>query len=274
MAIEINGKTYRSKKHPILEYIFQKYFDSATPERNIVFYLSDISEGYRAVGLSEPVSISNTILDLCRKNGGVSARLPNSISALGFDLKKKTGPDEDGRKYAGEFVYVGKGNELNSWLKWSNTPEELTINSSSLPTLVKELIRKDEAGLFSVIDYLDILSRVLGRPLFRIQNPMKWQPNEVDGFYASTNGGQIYVYPVEAKALTTKDEINLDQMEGGFKTVLSKMKEHNHSVYVQQIAVRMIKNGIDIAIFSENLAPVQPDRYIRVKFEPVIENWK
>jgi len=245
-------------------------------EKNIPFYLSDISEGYKAVGLQEPASISNTILDLCRKNGGVNARVPESISALGYDLRKRTGPDEHRRNYAGEFVYVGIGNELNSWLVWSNSPDEIEIDSKALPSLVKDLIRNDEAGLFSVIDYLDVLSQVLGRTLFRIQNPMKWQPNEIDGFYASTTDGEIHVYPVEAKALTTKDEINLDQMEGGFKTVLLKLKEkeHGYKIHVQQVAVRMIRNGIDIAIFPENLAPVQPERYVRVLFNPSIENWK
>lgn len=272
--IEINGRKYKSKKHPVLEHIFQKYFDSSKQGENLSFYLSDIAEGYKIIQISEPASISNTILDLCRKNGGIKVRVPESISTLGYDLRKKTGRDISGRNLAGEFVYVGIGNELNSWLTWSDSPEELVINSSNLHSLVRDLIRNDEAGLFSVIDYLDILSRVMGRAVFRIQNPMKWQPNEVDGFYASTSGGEVSVFPVEAKALSTKDEINLDQMEGGFNTVLSKMKQHNHSVTVQQIAVRMIKNGIDIAVFPENLAPVQPKRYIRISFDPAIENWK
>jgi len=53
---------------------------------------------------------------------------------------------------------------------------------------------------------------------------MKWQPNEIDGFYASQNGKDLDLYPVEAKALTTGDEINLDQLRGGFATVLLQMK--------------------------------------------------
>jgi hypothetical protein len=271
--ITINGKKYRSQKHPVLEYIFQKYFISSEPEKNVLFSLKDISDGYKAIGIDEPASISNTILDLCRKDSGIDARVPESISQLGFDLRKKTGPAGEGKNFAGEFVYVGVGKSLQSWLSWSDNPEILSINSSALPSLVKQLIRRDEAGLFSIIDYLDILSRVIGKSLFRVQNPMKWQPNEVDGFYASMSGGETSVYPVEAKALTTGDGINLDQMEGGYRTVLEKMKELDQRVKVQQIAVKMIKNGIDIAIFPENLAPIQPEKHVRVIFEPAIDNW-
>jgi hypothetical protein len=274
MTFIINGKKYRSKKHPMLELVFQKYFNSSSPNETIVFYLTDISEAYRELGMREPASISNTILDLCRKGNGINSRVPETISGLGYDLKKKTGPGENGKNCAGEFVYVGVGNELNSWLRWPEKMSEIVIDSSPIPSLVRRLIRKDESGLFSVIDYLDILPKVLGCDVYRIQNPMKWQPNEIDGFYASNINGDTVVFPIEAKALTTRDDVNLDQMEGAFRTVLHKLDKLNLNVDVRQIAVRMIKNGIDIAIFPENLAPIEPDRYVRVKFNPVIENWK
>ena len=270
----INGKTYSSKKHPVLEFIFEKYFDPSKRQEVIPFYLIDISEGYRHHRIQEPASISNTILDLCRVDRGIDSRVPKSISALGYDLRKKTGVAGNGKKFAGEFVLMGAGVPIQSWLVWDESPEKITISSKELPDLTRKLVRPDEGGLFSVIDYLDVFTKVLGRPVYRIQNPMKWQPNEIDGFYASTNGGDTYIYPVEAKALTTGDAINLDQIAGGFRTVLDKMEALSFKVHIQQIAVRMIKNGIDIAIFSENLAPVEPERYVRVTFDPAIENWK
>lgn len=276
MAFSHKGKKYSSKKHPVLEYIFQKYFEPAKPADSIIFYLSDISEGYRKCGISEPVSISNTILDLCRQNRGVASRLPASIYELGYDLRKKTGSDKTGRKYAGEFVQVGVGNEINSWLVWREPDELITISSNNIPELVKKMIRADEGALFSIIDYCDVFTQVLTkgeRSIYRIQNPMKWQPNEIDGFYGSEDNGKSYIYPVEAKALTTGDEINMDQLTGGFNTVIEKMKNVDYKVEVQQIAVRMIKNGIDIAIFSENLAPTQPEKVVRVQFNPKIDNW-
>lgn len=55
----------------------------------------------------------------------------------------------------------------------------------------------------------------------RVQNPMKWQPNEIDGLYMSADGKTIY--PVEAKAVSTGDDINLEQMPGQYKTITVKM---------------------------------------------------
>lgn len=272
-----NSIDYTSKKHPVLEFIFKKYFDPSKSQKEIVFYLSDISDGYKACGMSEPASISNTILDLCRQDRGINSRVPKSISTLGYDLRKKTGVDTNGKKFAGEFVYVGVGNALKSWLAWPKENEPVIIDSSEVPNLVRKLVRPDEGGLFSIIDYCNVFTKVLGdgkRVVYRIQNPMKWQPNEIDGFYASEFENQTYIYPIEAKALTTGDAINMDQLNGGFKTVLEKMKKLDFQVHVQQIAIRMIRNGIDIAIFPVNLAPIEPEKYVRVIFDPPIDNWK
>lgn len=268
--------TYSSKKHPVLEYIFRKYFDKSRPESTIPFYLSDISEGYRKNNIPEPVSISNTILDLCRQDRGIDSRVPSSISSLGYDLRKKTGIDPNGHKFAGEFVFVGVGNALHSWLIWPKNIIETEINSTMVPVLVTKFIRPDEGGLFSIIDYTDLFSKILHsgqRKVLRIQNPMKWQPNEIDGFYGSLNGSDIDLYPVEAKALTTGDEINLDQLRGGYHTVVEQMSRLGLKANVQQIAIKMINNGIDIAIFPINQIPEVPEECYRVKFNPPIQNW-
>lgn len=211
-----NKITYTSKKHPILEYIFKKYFDSRISPKEIIFYLSDISEGYRECNIPEPASISNTILDLCRQDRGIDSRVPKSISVLGYDLRKKTGVDTNGKKFAGEFVFVGKGKSLKSWLAWPKVNNPIIISSAEIPNLVRKLVRPDESGLFSIIDYCDVFTKVLGkgeRVVYRVQNPMKWQPNEVDGFYASEYENKTYIYPIEAKALTTGDAINMDQLK-------------------------------------------------------------
>ena len=247
------------------------------PQENICFYLSDISEGYKSCGISEPVSISNTILDLTRQDRGIDSRVPQSISSLGYDLRKKTGADSSGKKYAGEFVFVGIGECLKSWLIWPDEIKEIIIDSSKLPTLVASLIRPDEGGLFSVIDYLDVFSQILHdgkRTVHRVQNPMKWQPNEIDGFYVAQNVDDVDLYPVEAKALTTGDEINLDQLRGGYATVLEQMRRLGLKANVQSVAVKMIENGIDIALFPLNEVPEKPEKCFRVKFSPIISNWK
>ena len=268
-----------SKKHPVLEYIFKKYYNASKPQSMIEFYLSDISDGYKATKQAEPVSISNTILDLTRQDRGIDSRVPKSISALGYDLRKKTGQDADGHKFAGEFVYVGPGNALNSWIIWPDEMEEMTIDTSMIPGIVRKLIRQDEGALFSIVDYTHLFNKVLAGDdgveveIHRIQNPMKWQPNEIDGFYANDDAQKITIYPVEAKALTTGDEINLDQLQGGFETVRSQFENLGIDADIVPIAVKMVENGINIAIFEPNEVPETACRYVCIHFEPKLENW-
>lgn len=269
-------KGKKSKKHPVLWHIFQKYYNELKSEKSAVFYLTDISEGYAATGQPEPVSISNTILDLCRKDRGIAARVPEEIYSLGYDLRKKTGQDEHGRKYAGEFVYVGVGNALKSWLVWPEDPDVFEVDSSKIPEIVRTLIRKDEGALFSVIDYTDFLSELLHKrehKVIRVQNPMKWQPNEIDGFYTAVTKDGVEVYPIEAKALTTGDEINLDQLKGGYETVVKHVKVNNLNVTIVPIAAKMIKNGVLIGIFAPNETPVDPVKVVNVQLVPKLDNW-
>jgi len=280
MAFVSNGVTYSSKKHPMLEYIFKKYNPHGDISKtHIDFTLKDISDGYKALQIPEPASISNTILDLTRKNNSVSSRLPQSIHSLGYDLVKKTGKNSEGISFAGSFIFVGVGNEIQSWLVWPEEIETIKLDSSDLPTNVRPFIRNDEGALFSVIDYCDVFSKILfkdGTKVLRVQNPMKWQPNEIDGFYYSNQDGAETVYPVEAKALTTADDINLVQLKGGVLTILGKLTFK--SLRVTPLAVQMVSNGIRIAIFnSAYVGDVDyfptVDRVLKVEFYPPITTW-
>lgn len=282
-----NGEYYRSQKHPLLEYIFRKYNPDVDTTKNVSFTLANISEAYRNVDVYkidvkgnqvrvlEPASISNTILDLVRKNRGIRARMPDSLIQSGYDLRKKTG-----NNFAGEFVYVGFGNELSSWMKWPISVEQLTISSSSLPNLILDYLRRDEGALFSVIDYCDVLSQALYKnrnTVIRVQHPLKWQPNEIDGFYVGIIDGVKTLFPIEAKALTTGDEINLDQITGGINTISSNLKDSH--TYIVPMAVKMIRNGILIVIFKvceagQIIDHVEVEKTIEVSFDPPIAAWQ
>ena len=222
---EHKGKKYRSKKHPLLEHIFFGKTKNGTTGigNNHTFLLSEISDAYEACGIAEPVSISNTILDLTRKNTGIQSRLPQSIIDLGYDLRKRTGPSSEGGNYAGEFVYVGFGNTLKSWFEWPDSSDTYLEIINVIPSKILNMLSNDEGALFSAIDYCDVLSyAIYDQPLSikRVQNPVKWQPNEIDGLYFSDFIGKDILFPVEAKALSTQDDINLEQMQGALNTIL------------------------------------------------------
>lgn len=271
------------KKHDILEKIFEKKFKGdANSQPEIEIYFDDIKSAARQLSQSLPVSISNFVLDLCRKNGGISKRVPENVRQAGYDLKKATGNSKQrhAKRLAGRFVHVGIGNEIESWLVWPGPHLELIVNSSNLPHPVRSLIRKDEAAMFSVIDYLDVLSKVLQLPdltVQRLQAPMKWQPNEVDGMYFSAHGASLILYPVEAKALTTQDEINFEQLLGGYRVVVDKLRPSTRAVELDviQVAAQMIANGIRFAIFPINQEPSNDcvPHCVEVTFSPPIDAW-
>ncbi len=274
------GKEYTSKKHPVLEWIFrQKNPHCDTAQAVIGFTLKDISDGYRACGIAEPASISNTILDLTRKKGSIALRLPESILSLGYDLRKKTGRSPDGINYAGEFVLVGVGKQIQSWLDWGENLEEIEVSSAPLPDKIRPFLRADEGALFSVIDYCDVFSWALHkRPnvVWRVQNPMKWQPNEIDGFYFAEIDGQEILLPVEAKALVTGDDINLVQMQGALETVAKRYRQHD--VLIMPLAIQMVRNGIKIAVFQQCSPAAEGcilalERVLAVSFSPPLEAW-
>ena len=51
------------------------------------------------------------------------------------------------------------------------------------------------------------------------------------------------------------------------------MTRLNLNADIQSIAVRMVKNGIDIAIFPKNEIPEIVESFVRVKFKPKISSW-
>ncbi|MBQ7897181.1 MAG: hypothetical protein IJ323_02025 [Clostridia bacterium] len=247
-------------KMDTLTYIFMKKTENGTVHigKDIDFTLPEIGEAIRATGGTPPTSWSNFVLDLTRKKTTIHQRLPQEIIKYGYDLRKKTGrvPGSANINYCGTFVYRGfdkNGNTIpiQDWLEWGN-PDKVLVVNNELPELVQKFISNDEASLFSVIDYCDILSKVLEQKVYRIQSPMKWQPNEIDGYYMAKDEETIYAYPVEAKAVSTADDINLVQIHGQYKVFMDKYKNSQFSLVVRPIAARMEKDGMMLAILEHN----------------------
>lgn len=279
----------RSYKFPMLQYIFDKYTAQGTKEttRNHAFTFQDLDEAFKACKFDRPISTSNFVLDLTRQDRGIESRLPHSIIKYGYDLRKKTGrvPESKNVNYNGEFVFVGIGNTLHSWHHWSQTANSEIIIANKVPGEImallpgkdEALLGRDEGALFSVIDYCDVLSIALyGKDqqgsVIRVQSPKKWQPNEIDGLYYSVKDTPT-LYPVEAKALSTGDQLNLEQMLGGLNTIREKIP----NVKIVPLGIQMIENGMRIGTFKETskqyetLLEIVSD--IKVTFDPPIIPW-
>ena len=290
--------SYTSKKFPLFEYIFDKYNPHKEIKELIPFSLNDINEAYSKLGIDKPTSTSNTVLDLTRKRLPISYRLPESIYGLGYDIRKKTGLKEDtkGFKYAGEFVYVGIGKELDQWLSFPPEYDDvIPIESSSLPNVILPFLRKDESAILSVSDYLDIPSKILHaspHQVKRVQHPIKWQPNEIDGCYVCEWEEEVTLYPVEAKALSTGDDINIYQMLGGINMLHKKLSAelkkkskirvlqnlNGKVITIQPLAAVMKNNEIHFAFFEKyKLGSVVEDlkcvKATKIILTPPLLNW-
>lgn len=266
----------KSTKHPALEYIFNKLTSNGKKGigENHAFTITDMIDAYHAVGVNRKrASISNTILDLTRKNRSITSRLPQSVIDYGYDLRKKTGRSPSGPNYMGEFVFVGIGNSLSSWLIWPEIPDKSVVIENRVPDRITDFLSNDEGALFSVIDYCDVLSLAIydePETVIRVQNPMKWQPNEIDGLYFSAHEGKQALFPAEAKALSTNDDINLEQMLGGFQTIKAKIP----GVHIVSIAIQMTNNGMNIGILKEGFDQLELEYFIQVTINPPIPSWQ
>lgn len=283
------AKAYDKKK--VLQYIFDQKTGYGTRKigTDINFTLKEVGEGIIATGGTPPTSWSNFVLDLTRKKNTIEQRLPDGIIKYGYDLRKKTGkvPENTTDNYCGTFIYRGFDQQgrtipIQDWLEWG-TPDRVITVENKVPELVRRFLSNDEAALFSVIDYCNILSIVLNQNVYKVQSPMKWQPNEIDGYYVAQTPRNIIVYPVEAKAISTSDDINLVQIHGQYNVFIEKYKRNNFSLIVRPIAARMEKDGMLLAIMEHNpmYDPVKngdADMFnitdiVKVELDPPLSAW-
>jgi hypothetical protein len=271
-----NGKRYRSYKHPILEYIFNKVVEnSPVPPDEIPFTYENIRQAMAALQIKRDsqASISNFVIDLLRKANTIEQRVPDTISQQGYDLDRM--PERKVREgYAGRLVRI----ELKArdpWIIWQEIPDEDVITVlNTVPESVKPYLGNDEGALLSVMDYCDILSQALNDApgtIKRVQHPKKWQPGEVDGLYFCDAEEPGILYPVEAKALSTGDSVNRAQIEGAYQTIKNKISDTK----IIPLAVQMIPEGMFIAVFEETPeGSLVITRSLKVKIEPPIQSWQ
>lgn len=272
------GKQYRSYKHPILEYIFQtKTNGLAELPDEIVFTYEDIRLAMAALGIERDAqaSISNFTIDLTRRAASHESRVPESIWESGYDLDRASSR-EARRGIAGRLVRK-ELKPQEPWIVWPEISADDTVAiPNQVPREVQLFLGNDEGALLSVIDYCDILSLVLHGQrgtIKRVQHPKKWQPGEVDGLYFSTFEGKDTLYPVEAKALSTGDNVNLAQIQGMYKTIKGKIDNAD----IIPLAIQMIPEGMYIAVLeniNEHSDMLIITRYLKVELNPPIEKWQ
>ena len=84
-----------------------------------------------------------------------------------------------------------------------------------------------------------------------------------------SSDGKI-IYPVEAKAVSTGDDINLEQMLGQYNTITAKMP----GVKIVPLAARMKPYGVDIDVIKYNVYELVPIDYIKVQIQQTISAWR
>ena len=211
------------------------------------------------------------MIDLTRKEAHIDSRVPESISSKGYDLDRV--PEREARQgVAGRLVRI-ELKSANPYIVWPNFQQVLTI-ANLVPPAIRPYLGKDEGALLSVLDYCDVLSLALNGvadTVKRVQHPKKWQPGEVDGLYYSDYSSSSVLYPVEAKALSTGDNVNLAQVEGAYRTTIRKIAD----VKIVPLAVQMTASGMYIAVFkaTDQHSLVIVD-YHQIILDPPLATWQ
>lgn len=280
MAFIHGGKKYRSYKHPILEYIFEKRTDGLTDSEmpdEIIFTYEEVREAMNELKIErkDQASISNFQVDLLRRKSSHESRVPDSIWDKGYDFDRVSNRKAR-ENIAGRLVRKELKPE-EPWIIWPEIDEQNTINViNRVPEEIEPYLGKDEGALISVMDYCDVLSLALhNQPgtIKRVQHPKKWQPGEVDGLYFSSHEGKSILYPVEAKALSTGDSVNLAQIQGAYKTIIGKIS----NVEIIFLAVQMIPEGMYLATLERENADKDElaiTRYLKIRLVPSLSAWE
>ena len=210
------------------------------------------------------------MIDLTRRAGPHESRVPDSIWQQGYDLSRASDREAQ-QNIAGKLVRL-EHIAADTWIHWETLSEQEVISIRNVvPDVVKPYLGNDEGALLSVMDYCDALSQALGSAIQRVQHPKKWQPGEVDGLYISTSERGSILYPVEAKALSTGDSVNLAQVQGAYNTVIAKIK----NIKIIPLAVQMIADGMYIAVFeADETGQLVITHSVKIILEPSIDAWQ
>jgi hypothetical protein len=176
-------------KAPILNNLFFTKYDKENPQDRIIILIDEVMEYAQENSITLPGNVHNFFKDLVR-SGKMSKQL-SDISNLGYQLNQID--------RGGEFINDPGNDELGFVVLPDDIPS-IKINSNSIPKDVFDLIRTDEGGVLSVVEYCGLLDTIANSKVSRVQSPVKVAPNEIDGLYVFKKDDERIVFTAEAKS--------------------------------------------------------------------------
>ncbi len=259
----IDPSQFKGYKGPVLRRIFFRKYDHKNPQDIIPAPILEVIDTIEEFGLKRPGNIHNCFKDIVR-NGKMHRDL-GPIVDLNYEIRQVD--------RGGEFINSDR-EDLRDIIDLPEDQKIIKVNSASIPAQVIGLIRTDEGGILSAVEYSEILNQMTKCKVLKVQSPIKVQPNEIDGgFLYEQNGKRIFL-SIEVKSKGS-DVLLKYQLFGGAKQAQSNFGELIDKVI--PIGIKLERdNSIYIVRFPEitkkNPWP-QIEEVFRYYLSPTPESW-
>lgn len=265
---DIKPDDYRGYKAPILLYFFFSQFDATDPQEIIeasVYEVRSIAEKLDMVDRLPELNLANVFKDLVRN--GRMPRYLSPVEELGYEIRQVHG--------GAEYFNVQMRPELRDVIDLDSSIRCQDWTSKKIPSIPFHLIRTDEGGVLSALEYSGLLSHIFKSDVQRIQSPLKIQPNEVDGCYVWKNDDQeVVMLSIEVKS-KGGDVLLKHQIIGAARGALRKYNELLNIVI--PVGVKLAKdNSLFVGIFkaiNDQEDPLEIKEWVRFKLEPTPTQW-
>ncbi len=171
--------------------------------------------------------------------------LPPELTQIGFKSIEMRG--------SGKFALTRNADELE-------LPSDIPIrkiDTTSIPGPVRELVRSDEQGVLSVVQYLDLIGIFLGTKALRLQGHLRMTGGvdaqvEIDEVYVASLENQETWAIVLIEAKSQKERIGLSQI----RSLVNVARAEFSGREVIPIALKVEREGVLLLVrFSYSLAP-------------------
>lgn len=246
--------SYNTWKEQPLEWLFNDKHDLDNPQDEYPFTRQEVAQAILAVGEEVRDNHNNFVKDLTR--GGNANPRNASAEENGYLLRESTS-DEFMGVFFKDDDFAGIALDV---------PEDLEVQRIDVqfPEEVFDLIRYDEGGILSAVEYSNLLVHFFDDfdEVLRVQTPVKLQPHEIDSLFVAQLDNARVLIPCEAKS-QGGDAITLNQIEGIAETALTRFSvgESEPSLFgncptpvssVIPLGIKLLSNGdVYMASFPE-----------------------